>query len=64
MNMVGHQTVADQRDSMLFDAFVKQAQIHFSIRVAVQDELPRISTLRHVMRNFDGYHPRESCHAF
>jgi hypothetical protein len=64
MNVIGHQTVADHRDIMRFEVFPKQAQIHFSICGAVQDELPRISALRHMMRNFRGYDPGESCHAF
>ena len=49
---------------MLFYVFPQQAQIHFSICVAVQDKLPRVSTLRRVMRNFYGDHPGESCHIF
>jgi hypothetical protein len=63
MNMIGHQAVADQRSCVLFGAFSQQAQIHISICVAVQDKLPGITTLRHVMRNLGGYHPSESCHA-
>ena len=38
MNMVGHQTVANQRGFLLFGAFTEQAQINFSIYVAVQDK--------------------------
>ena len=49
---------------MLFYVFPQQAQIHFSICVAVQDKLPRIATLRHMMCNLCGDYPRESCHAF
>jgi hypothetical protein len=64
MYMVGHQAVADQGHLMMVDAFPQQAQINFSIGVAVQDKLPRIPTLRQMMRNSNGYHPRESCHAF
>jgi hypothetical protein len=49
---------------MRFDVFPKQTQIHFSICGAVQDKLPRISALRHMMRNFRCYHPGKSCHVF
>ncbi|MGA2754826.1 MAG: hypothetical protein ABSE53_13775 [Terracidiphilus sp.] len=64
MNMIGHQAVADQGGTMLFYVFPQQAQIHFSICVAVQDKLPRVSTLCRMMRNFYGYHAGESCDAF
>ena len=62
MNMVRHHTVADQRGMMLFNVFPQQFQIQFPVWIAVQDKLPRISTLGHVMRNIDGNHPGESCH--
>jgi len=32
------------------------------VRVAVQDESPRIAALRHMVRNSCGDHPGESCH--
>jgi hypothetical protein len=59
-----HQTVAYQGRLVLFDAFPQQGQIHFPIRVHVQQKQPRISALRYMVRNSDSYHPRESCHAF
>ena len=48
---------------MLIAAFSQQAQIDFSVRVVIQKELPRISALRHMVRNVNGYHPGKSCHA-
>jgi hypothetical protein len=41
---------------MLFDVFPQQAQIHFSICAAVQDKLPRISALRHMVPNSNSHH--------
>ena len=48
---------------MLLDVFTKQAQIHIPIRVAIQDELARISTLSNMVHDINGYHTRKSCHA-
>ena len=49
---------------ILCDVFPQQVQVHNPIRIAIQHELPRIATLRHMMRNIYGDHPGESCHVF
>ena len=63
MNVIGHQAVADQRCMMFFRVFPQQVQIYSAIDIAVQDKLPRVSTLRHMMSNLKGYYAGESCHA-
>jgi hypothetical protein len=62
VNMVGHQTIAKQRNTMLFKVLPQQVQIDLSVRLAVQDVPSGIAALGHVVRNIDCYYPRKSCH--
>ena len=62
VNMVGHEAVSDEGHSLVRDVFPQQLQVNRSISITVEDEAPRISTLRDMMWNIQGDYSVESSH--
>ena len=58
--MVGHEAVSDEGHSVERDVFPQQLQVNLSISITVEDEAPRISTLRDMMWNIQGDYSVES----
>jgi hypothetical protein len=62
MNVIGHQAIAHQGHLASLNIFAQQVQIYLSVGVACQQEPPRVPTLRYMVRNICGNHPRQACH--
>ena len=62
VNMVRHQTIANQGNPVLFKILPQQAQVDLSVCLGVQDVPSGIAALGHVMRNIHCFHARKSCH--
>src|ERR1700733_7141203 len=60
--MCGHEAVSDEGHSVERDVFPQQLQVNLSISITVEDEAPRISTLRDMMWNIQGDYSVESSH--
>jgi hypothetical protein len=60
--MIGHQAIADQRHLAALNIFPQQIQIYLPIGIAFQQEPPCVPTLRYMVRNICGNHPRQACH--
>jgi RHS repeat-associated protein len=63
MDMIGHQAVTHHRYSVEFNVFPQQGQIGRTIRIAIQDEAPVVSTLGQVVWHIHGNYPSESSHS-
>jgi hypothetical protein len=50
MDMIGHQAVTDHRHPVKFNVFPQRRQVGRSIRIAIQDEAPVISTLGQMVK--------------
>ena len=55
--------VTYHRDAVNFDVFPQRRQVGRTIRIAIQDEAPVISTLCQVVWHINGNHPSESPHS-
>ena len=64
VNMVRHQTITNQGNTMLFKILFQQVQIDLTVCLVVQDVPPGIAALGHVMRHIHCYHARKSCHVW
>jgi hypothetical protein len=53
MDVIGHQAVAEQRESIELYVLAQEVEINSALGIARQNELPRIATLRYVMRNIN-----------
>jgi hypothetical protein len=62
MDMVGHQTVAEERQAVHLNALTQEIKINLAVRIAVKDEPSRVPALRHVVRHSDGHHPSQTRH--
>ena len=51
MNVIAHKTVAEQSHPAAFDILSQECEIDTPVRVARQDESPRIPTLSNMVRN-------------
>jgi hypothetical protein len=63
MDMIGHQAVTDDRHSVKFDVFSQRRQVGGTVRIAIQDDAPVISTLSQMVWHINGNHPSESSHS-
>jgi hypothetical protein len=63
MDMIGHQAVTDHRHPVKFNVFPQRRQVGRTIRIAIQDEAPVISTLGQMVWHINGNHPSESSHS-
>jgi len=64
MNMIGHQTVSEQREPMPFYVLRHQLEINSSIFIRVEDVPLCIATLRDMMRHTGRHYPRKSSHRY
>jgi len=62
MDVVGHQAVADERKVIDLSVARQQFEVNTTILVCGQDALPRIPTLRDVVRYVNGYDARPTSH--
>ena len=62
MQVIRHQAIADQPDSMKFDVLAQKIEIHQAVGIAIQDKSPRIPTLGNVVRNIHGDDSSQTCH--
>ena len=51
MNVIRHQAVADQFHAMSLNALLEQIKVDPAFRVSLQNEAPRIPSLRDVVSN-------------
>ncbi len=56
VNVIGHETVADQRKLMQRSIVPEQVKIDQPFGIGSQNELPGISALGNVVRHIDGNH--------
>jgi len=56
MNMVRHQAVAENGETVQAGMLPQQAKIHRPLRIGAKDKLPCVAALRHMVRNVDSYH--------
>jgi hypothetical protein len=62
MNVVRHQTVADQCQAVQLNALSQQIEINLAISVGAEDELSSVASLSHVVWHADGNHTGQTRH--
>jgi hypothetical protein len=62
MDMVGHQTVANERQAVQLNALAQKIKVNPAICITIKDEPSRVPSLGHVMRHPDGHDSRQSRH--
>ncbi len=62
MHMIGHEAVAQQRETVEFGILAQQFEIRDAVSVVGQNHLPRIATLRNMMGTVDDNDARQSSH--
>lgn len=62
MDVVGHQTEADQRELVEPAAFAQEVEVRLIVPLGVENLPTSIATLRNVMRNADGDHAGKPSH--
>jgi hypothetical protein len=62
MDMIGHEAVTNQRQPVKLNVLPQQGEVGRTIRIAIQDEAPAVSTLGQVVWRIDGNNPSESSH--
>ena len=62
MNMIRHETIAQQREVMEVRITSKQIEIHCPVGIAGENELPGISTLGNVMGYVDNDDASQASH--
>jgi hypothetical protein len=63
MNMVRHQTVADQCQAVQRNALSQQIEINLAISIGIKDVLPSVASLSHVVWHAGGNHTGQTRHA-
>jgi hypothetical protein len=53
MHVIGHQAVPEQRKRIELYVLAQEVEIDSAFSIARQNELPRIASLRYVMRNIN-----------
>jgi hypothetical protein len=62
MNVIGHQTVADQQHLVQPKVLLQQLQINPAVRIAIKKETAAIAALGDVVRYSNGYDSGQSSH--
>ena len=62
MDMIGHQTVANQQNAAKSYTLPQQVEIELPICFAIKDEASSVPTLRLMVSNIDGDHSSETAH--
>ena len=62
MHVIRHQAIPHHRYALQSHRLSRQIEINHPLRVARQNELTTIATLRHVVRYIHDNYPRESSH--
>ena len=62
MDVIRHQAIANQGKFMQLRMAPQQVQIDHAVGIGVEDVLPRVPTLRYMMRNVHGDHASQSSH--
>jgi hypothetical protein len=57
MDMVGHQTVANERQAVPLNALAQKIEVNQTIRITIKDEPSRVPALRHAPRYPKGHEP-------
>jgi hypothetical protein len=62
MNVIGHEAVADERKPVQSTILPPQVEVDEAFSIRRQNELPRVATLRHMVRGVQSDDACESSH--
>ena len=62
MHVIGHETVAEEREIIEFRILTQQLEISGAVGVVGEDELSGIAALGNMMGKIGNGNPRQTCH--